>query len=97
MSTLTVKRCVTHFAREAAVRCPECLLFYCRECVTEHQGRMICARCVARHVAVKPAKGSSAAIWALFSAAGLLFTWMVFYYAGMALARIPSSFHGAFS
>ena len=36
MSNLIHQRCSNHPGREAAVRCPECGRFFCRECVTEH-------------------------------------------------------------
>ena len=41
MSSLIHRRCLHHPAREAVALCPECRRFYCRECVTEHAGRMI--------------------------------------------------------
>ena len=45
-NTLTRQRCWLHLEREAAARCPVCAHFYCRECVTEHAGRVICAACL---------------------------------------------------
>jgi hypothetical protein len=95
MSKLFGQRCTIHAEREAAVRCPGCGRFYCRECVTEHRGRMMCAHCVSQLSAVAPPKRSAGAIWALLCLGGLLFAWMLFYYLGMGLARIPSTFHGA--
>ncbi len=44
--TLTRQRCWIHLEREAAACCPVCAHFYCRECVTEHEGRVICAACL---------------------------------------------------
>lgn len=32
--------------------------------------------------------------WAALSILGLLLAWLVFYYAGAFLSRMPSSFHG---
>ena len=46
MSTLTRQRCWIHLEREAAARCPVCTRFYCRECVTEHEGKVVCAACL---------------------------------------------------
>jgi hypothetical protein len=88
------QRCTIHSDREAAVRCPECRRFYCRECVVEHNGRMMCAHCVAQFDAVPERRGSSTAVWALLSLAGFFGTWLIFYYFGMGLARVPSSFFG---
>ncbi len=88
------QRCAIHTDREAAARCPECRTFYCRECVTEHQGRMMCARCFARLEQSASHKRSSPALWSTLSIAGLLLAWLIFYYLGMTLARVPSTFHG---
>jgi len=94
MSTLIHQRCMVHQEREAAALCPECRLYYCRECVTEHLGRMMCAHCVAQLEAEPVNRRFSYTKWGSMSLAGLLFAWLVFYYLGMGLARIPSSFHG---
>ena len=54
---------------------------------------MICAACVA--AAGKPAAAVSRSggfLWAVFGAAGILLAWMIFYYLGAMLARIPSDF-----
>jgi len=92
MPQLVHERCANHPSREAAARCPECRRFYCRECVTEHQGRMMCTVCVAR-LESTARQGSPDAVWIAFAALGILFAWWLFYYLGMNLARIPSTFH----
>ena len=94
MSPLAHQRCSAHIDREAAVRCPECLQFYCRECVTEHAGRMVCTRCIARIGGESLAARSSILKWSALSFSGFLFAWLFFYYLGMILARIPDSFVG---
>jgi hypothetical protein len=94
MSTLADQRCWHHPAREAVVRCPECRRFYCRECVTEHLGRMICGECFASLTQPGVASGRSHSIlWMTFGLGGLLIAWLIFYYLGVFLARIPSDFH----
>jgi hypothetical protein len=90
LTTLIHQRCWHHGDREAVVRCPACRRFYCRECVIEHQGRMICAACVNRDSQI--AAGSGPALWAALGVCGLLLAWVVFYYLGTALARVPSDF-----
>jgi hypothetical protein len=88
------QRCWNHSEREAVVRCPTCKRFYCRECVTEHQGRMVCATCVAA-AAVAPVRArSSTIVWIALSAGGLLFAWLFFYNLGLLLSRIPADFFG---
>jgi hypothetical protein len=93
--TLLDHRCFHHDLREAVAQCPSCKLFFCRECVTEHAGRMICVTCV--HALTRDAGKTAQAArarWTVAAVAGLLVAWLVFYYLGLALARIPSKFHG---
>ena len=88
------QRCLNHALREAAVQCPSCKRFFCRECVTEHDGRMICVNCVAL-LAKRDEKIARVANvrWAIAAVGGVLVAWLVFYYFGLNLARIPSKFH----
>jgi hypothetical protein len=86
------QRCSNHSLREAAVQCPSCKRYFCRECVTEHQGRMICVSCVTIHGAASPRPAFKPG-WILTSAAGLLIAWLIFYYLGQSLTRIPLEFH----
>jgi hypothetical protein len=90
-AALIHQRCWHHADREAVVRCPQCRRFYCRECVIEHAGRMICAACIEGSGETRAA-GSGIALWTILGMAGFLLAWMVFYYLGMALDRIPSDF-----
>jgi hypothetical protein len=92
MTPLIHQRCWNHGAREAVVRCPECARFYCRECVTEHRGRMMCASCVAAFAAVPVAPRSNVMAWAAFAVGGILLAWLIFYYLGAMLTRIPADF-----
>jgi len=92
MISLIDQRCWHHPAREAVARCPQCARFYCRECVVEHLGRMICADCVGRQLSAAAAGRFHAARWSLLACAGFLLAWLIFYYAGTMLARVPSDF-----
>lgn len=38
--------CFNHPERPAAARCPLCGVAFCRECVSEHNGRFLCASCL---------------------------------------------------
>ena len=40
------QRCFNHAGREAVARCPECGQFFCRECITEHEDRVLCSACL---------------------------------------------------
>lgn len=96
--TLLDRRCFHHDLREAVAQCPSCKLFFCRECVTEHDGRMICVTCVnALTRDATKAPRAAGARWAVTAIAGLLIAWLVFYYLGLTLARMPSEFHGVSS
>ena len=95
MSTLASQRCFNHPAREAAARCPVCRNSFCRECVTEHDGRMMCANCL--RAATVPTT-TRRLPWKLLGRAGQALTgmvllWLLFYLLGWGLLQLPSSFH----
>jgi len=93
VTALIHERCWNHTSREAVARCPVCNRYYCRECVTEHEGRMVCASCVATAAKTQEAKSRSGGIlWTVFALGGILLAWMIFYYLGALLARIPADF-----
>jgi len=84
------QRCWNHEAREAVCRCPQCRRSYCRECVTEHEARLLCAACLDRltHTAQAKASGLRKLVPAGMALAGILLSWMLFYGAGEALILI---------
>jgi len=41
-------RCLFHPPREAAARCPHCGGTFCRECVTDEEGKLACPPCLRR-------------------------------------------------
>jgi len=94
-SDLARKRCDNHANREAAARCPQCGRFFCRECVTEHAGRVICADCLATMVSQSDSRRWLAGGVAIYLAAlaGTLVAWMAYYYIGRILLEIPHEFH----
>ncbi len=83
------------------MRCPSCQRYFCRECAVEHQGRLLCAECLAKIAASSAGAKGHSRLKAVFAGAaliaaalgGFLFAWMVFYYIGSALARAPFDFH----
>jgi len=95
VSVLLQQRCTHHPVREAAARCPVCQRYFCRECVTEHDGRMTCTTCVAAARGPATRGRGSMLLWTLGSCGGILLAWVMFYYAGMWLAQMPDSFYGA--
>ncbi len=95
MLPLAQARCLLHSQREAAARCPECRQSYCRECITEHDGRVICAACLRRlaHRAHRPSPHLGRLLRPWPVVLGLLISWMVYYSLGRLLLRIPSEWH----
>jgi hypothetical protein len=95
MSPLVHQRCVVHAEREAAARCPACRQFYCRECVTEHEGRQLCAGCLRKRTVVPERKGWRFArlLLPIHLTLGLGLTWMVFYFLGWILLQTPTEWH----
>jgi len=89
------QRCFHHDFREAVARCPNCMRFFCRECITEHEDRVICADCLRKLVAaqVRPRSRTHRAFGLLLPAAGLLIAWIFFYAIGRTLLLIPASVH----
>ena len=95
MPSLSQHRCLNHAAREAVARCPECRRFFCRECVTEHEGRALCSACLVRltQVAVKRAWGLGWLVAPLTTMTGILVAWLFFYSVGNVLLSIPDDWH----
>jgi hypothetical protein len=95
VSEFAAQKCFNHRSREAAARCPECRRTFCRECVTEHEGRAVCAACLRRLASGRgrAASGLDAALLAARCLLGFAGLWLLFYAVGQGLLRLPSSFH----
>jgi len=95
MPDLTHERCFNHAAREAVARCPECGHCFCRECITEHDDRVVCAACLKR-LTHKPLTKRPAFVHFLRLAQvafGILIAWFFFFVIGESLLKLPDSFH----
>lgn len=95
MLSLLHQHCLNHSAREAVAQCPQCHHFFCRECITEHEDRILCAACLRE---VSRNTGKRRKPFRLLARAGLslggLFTAALFFYwMGQILLLIPTSFH----
>jgi hypothetical protein len=77
-------RCWNHENREAACRCPGCGRPFCRECVTEHETRLLCSKCLARRAsgALAGRRGARKLAPILMFLAGLFLAWLFFLGAG---------------
>lgn len=96
MSVIAARKCVRHPVREAVARCPSCNEHFCRECVVEHEGVLLCAVCLAREAAGKiPLKKPAAAQIGktILTLACVLLLWVVFYGFGQFLKTIPPAVH----
>lgn len=87
-------RCSNHASREAVARCPECGRTFCRECISEHDDRVICASCLKRLGKKAARQYRLVGLMRLAQILmGVLLLWSSFYLLGRALLTIPSSFH----
>ena len=92
---LVHEKCFNHRGREAVARCLQCGRFFCRECVTEHGDRVVCAECLrtaARRVEERRARWQGVRL-VTAGLAGLVLAWMVFYAVGRVLVLLPAEFH----
>lgn len=88
--------CLNHHAREAVARCPECGHFYCRECIAEHDDRVICAACLRkmlRPAEVKRRPWFSGLARVVTFGFGLIMSWAAFYVIARMLLSMPANFH----
>jgi hypothetical protein len=95
MSRLADQRCSNHAVREAVARCPECRLYFCRECITEHDDRVLCTACLRKltRAAAGTRRGFAGMVRVLQCAAGVVIAWFFFFLIGERLARLSDSFH----
>lgn len=95
MSQLIHQVCLHHASREAVARCPQCSQFFCRECITEHDDRIICAACLRKILhPVETKRRSFAGLGrAVMFGCGMLTAWTAFYWVGRILLTIPAAFH----
>ncbi len=95
MRDLAYQRCFNHAQREAVARCPECGRFFCRECITEHEDRVICSMCLRKltRVPLLQRRGFAGALHFGQCLLGLLAAWFFLYLVGEALVAMPTAFH----
>jgi len=93
--TLRQQRCSNHPQREASARCPECERYYCRECITEHDDRVLCASCLAK---IARKEETARRWWTLaprvvLALIAVIVISVAFLLLGNMLLSIPSQFH----
>ena len=89
------QRCFHHAERAAVARCVGCGRHFCRECVAEHEGRMICGACLraGSRPRTDPRRWLGAVARGAHTAVAFFLLWLVFYWLGLVLARIPAPVH----
>ena len=95
MQSLLHQRCFNHAMREAVARCPDCTRFFCRECITEHDDRVLCSACLKKLARTPLAKRPAFVKLVRFAqcAVAVMITWFFFFVIGEMLLRIPTTFH----
>jgi hypothetical protein len=95
MPDITQQRCRNHVKREAVACCPSCGRYFCRECITEHEDKVLCAACL-RNL-VDPARQQTRHFQGLIRSGqlllGILILYITFYYVAEILLAIPTEFH----
>ncbi|MEX2016068.1 MAG: hypothetical protein WD873_05470 [Candidatus Hydrogenedentales bacterium] len=94
MATLSQQRCFLHAGREAVARCPRCERYYCRECITEHEGRIVCAACMREVAAASPASPRANFLAPFFQfTTGMLVLVFAFMIVARLLLLLPHDYH----
>jgi hypothetical protein len=95
MVSITQQRCFNHATREAVARCPACKQFFCRECVTEHDDRVVCASCLKKltHKPLAQRFGLGRILVIGQALFGFILAWYFFFLIGQGLLELPASFH----
>jgi len=79
------QHCWNHAQRGAVCHCPACHRPFCRECVSEHDSKLLCAICI--KASVSAADGARARrmapLWmATMAVASTLLAWAIFFSLG---------------
>jgi hypothetical protein len=84
MSTFATRRCFIHANREAASLCVTCRRSFCRECVVDHEGRLMCNACLAKATKRPATRESRLAILTgpINILCAVVLCWFVFYMVG---------------
>lgn len=93
------RHCMRHSQREPVAKCLGCGGALCRECVSQHDGKIYCVHCLAklRQPATAPA-ATGRRWWPILRSAAetvlaVMVVWGIFYGIGAIAVRIPSEFH----
>jgi hypothetical protein len=78
------QHCWNHPVRGAVCRCPVCHRPFCRECVSEHASRLLCAACIKASVLApaQPRRRTAGLFLAAMALASTLLAWAVLFSLG---------------
>lgn len=95
MRNLASQRCTNHADREAVAICLACKRYFCRECITEHDDRLICASCLRKMSgSARPVRLQGMRLLKAFQFfVAIMLIWLFFFLTGKALLALPASFH----
>ncbi len=82
---VTQQHCWNHPVRGAVCRCPVCHRAFCRECVSEHAARLLCAACIGASVAASVrarARNTAPVLFTAMGFASVLLAWAIFFSIG---------------
>ncbi len=96
MTQFSQQRCFVHPSREAVSLCLECRRAFCRECVVDHDGRLICAGCIAllRTPMAQVNRVRRRLFSAVATALAIMLCWILFYMAGRLFMMAEPAHHG---
>jgi len=91
-------RCANHKRREAAVKCLTCNKYFCRECITEYQKKMLCTDCLEKLSQKRKKRNlnihfASGLTLFMFFMVSFFIAWLFFFWSGQILASIPQKYH----
>jgi hypothetical protein len=94
MPVLRDSQCLRHPDRSAVARCRSCAQAFCRECVVEHEYRLMCADCLRRE-AGRPGDRAGRVPWAALAqwVSAVCVVWVMWYGVASAWRRVPSAVH----
>lgn len=95
MNDILHQRCFNHMFREAVARCPGCGRFFCRECITEHEDKVLCASCLGQKSnTIKEKLHRFQWVFRLgHFFLGMMIAYVIFFYLAQILLSLPTSFH----
>ena len=89
------QRCFNHANREPVAKCPHCNRFYCRECITEHNRKLVCSKCLEEITSKDEKKSNTMVALCEFLIMLIGFSGVMFILAilGWFLMQIPNDIH----